>query len=215
MSVPIIPEVVKYFEHHSPPLRLPRWLSGKQPACQCRRCGFDPWVRKIPWRREWQPTPVFLSGKSHGQRSLAGCSPWGFKRVGHDWATKQRLFPVLGQPLEVHPAISSESLTALGTCHRACVPTAHGTILSPKDSVLAFPLILKATTFQNQRDFAQTLQEIKPLRKVRRKCTGSRLPLLSALPDAWGFSTSCKLQSYRKSRRATHTLLFLKNVLSH
>ena len=51
-------------------------------ACQCRRRrrhGFDPSVRKIPWRRKWQPTPVFLPGKSHGQRSLAGCIPWGHK----------------------------------------------------------------------------------------------------------------------------------------
>ena len=40
---------------------------------------FDPWVRKIPWRRTWQPTPVFLPGKPHGQRSLAGHSPWGCK----------------------------------------------------------------------------------------------------------------------------------------
>ena len=39
----------------------------------------DPWVRKIFWRRAWQPTPVFLPGKSHGQRSLTGCSPWGHK----------------------------------------------------------------------------------------------------------------------------------------
>ena len=39
---------------------------------------FDPWVRKIPWRRKWQPTPVFLPGESYGQ-SLAGCSPWGHK----------------------------------------------------------------------------------------------------------------------------------------
>ena len=38
--------------------------------------GFDPWVGKIPWRRVWQPTPVFLPGESHGQRSLVGCSPW-------------------------------------------------------------------------------------------------------------------------------------------
>ena len=38
---------------------LPWWLSGKESACQCRRHGFDPWVRKIPWRRKWQPTPVF------------------------------------------------------------------------------------------------------------------------------------------------------------
>ena len=37
---------------------------------------FDPWVGKIPWRRAWQPTPVFLPGESHGQRSLVGYSPW-------------------------------------------------------------------------------------------------------------------------------------------
>jgi len=54
---------------------LPRWLGGKESACQRRRCGFDPWVGKIPWRRKWQPTPVFMPGKSHGQRSLEGCSP--------------------------------------------------------------------------------------------------------------------------------------------
>jgi len=42
---------------------------------QCRRCELDPWVRKIPCRRKWQPTPVLLPGKSHGQRSLASYSP--------------------------------------------------------------------------------------------------------------------------------------------
>ena len=46
-----------------------------QPAMQ--ETGFDPWVGKIPWRREWQPTPVFLPGEFHGQRSLVGYSPWG------------------------------------------------------------------------------------------------------------------------------------------
>ena len=50
---------------------------------QCRRPGFDPWVGKIPWRREWQPTPVFLPGEFHGQRRLAGYSLWG-GRVRHD-----------------------------------------------------------------------------------------------------------------------------------
>ena len=57
---------------------LPRWLSPKDPACQCRshgRRGFDPWVRKIPWRRTWQPNPVFLLGESHGQRSVVGGGP--------------------------------------------------------------------------------------------------------------------------------------------
>ena len=58
---------------------LPRWYSGKESACQCRRCkrcGFDPWVRKIPWSRKWQPTSVFLPGKFQVLKSLAGYSPW-------------------------------------------------------------------------------------------------------------------------------------------
>ena len=63
---------------------LPWWLSGKESTCQCRRLRFNPWDRKIPWRRKWQPIPEFLPGKSHGQRSLAGYSPGGHKRVGHD-----------------------------------------------------------------------------------------------------------------------------------
>ena len=57
---------------------LPRWCNGKESACPCRRWerwGFNPWVRKIPWIRKWQPTPVFLPGESHGQRSLAGYRP--------------------------------------------------------------------------------------------------------------------------------------------
>ena len=52
-----------------------RWLSGKESACYCRRCMFDTWVGKSPWRRKWQPTPVFLPEKSYGQR-------------GHNWVTK-------------------------------------------------------------------------------------------------------------------------------
>ena len=63
-------------------------LSGKI-VCQYRRCGFDPWVGKIPWRRKWQPTPVFLPGKSHGERSLAGYSPWGCRRVRYNLGTKE------------------------------------------------------------------------------------------------------------------------------
>ena len=70
---------------------LPWWLSGKEHTCQCRRHGFDPWVGKIPWRRKWQPTPVFLPGKSHGQRSLEGYSlSIGLQRVEHDLTTKQQ-----------------------------------------------------------------------------------------------------------------------------
>ena len=70
-------------------LGLPLWLSGKESTCQCRRQGFSPWVGKILWRRKWQPIPVFLPGKSQGQRSLEGYRPWGCKRVGHELVTKQ------------------------------------------------------------------------------------------------------------------------------
>ena len=57
---------------------------------QCRRHGFDPCDGKIPWRKKWQPTPVFLPGKSHGQRNLVSYSPWGCGRVGQDLGTKQQ-----------------------------------------------------------------------------------------------------------------------------
>ena len=49
-----------------------------------KRREFNPWVGKIPWRRAWQPPPVFLPGESHGQRSLEGFSPQGHKELGHD-----------------------------------------------------------------------------------------------------------------------------------
>ena len=61
---------------------LPECTSGKEPACQCRRCKryvFNTWIRKIPWSRTWQPTPVLLARESYGQRSLVGYSPWGRK----------------------------------------------------------------------------------------------------------------------------------------
>ena len=59
---------------------LPWWHSGKESTCQCRIHRSDPWFRNTPRRRKWQPAPVFLPGKSHGQRSLGGGnSPWGRK----------------------------------------------------------------------------------------------------------------------------------------
>ena len=64
------------------------WLRSTESTCQCRRHGFDPWVRKMPWRRKH--TQVFLPGKSHGQRSLVDYSPEGCKRVRHNLVTKQQ-----------------------------------------------------------------------------------------------------------------------------
>ena len=57
--------------HHN---GLPWWLNGKELTGQCRRCGFDSWIRKVSWIRKWQHTPAFLTGKSNGPRSLVGYS---------------------------------------------------------------------------------------------------------------------------------------------
>jgi len=54
---------------------FPGGTSGKEPTCQCRRGRLNPWVRRVPWSKTWQPTPVFLPGESHGQRNLVGCGP--------------------------------------------------------------------------------------------------------------------------------------------
>ena len=70
--------------YHMALLGVPGDATGKEPTWQCRRHkrhGFDPWVGKIPWRRSQQPTPVFLPGESHGQKSLAGYSPWSCKEL--------------------------------------------------------------------------------------------------------------------------------------
>ena len=67
--------------------------SGKETACQCtkrKRHGFTLRVRKIPWSRKQQPTPILLPGKSHGQRSLAAYSPWGRKELEHSWAHEHK-----------------------------------------------------------------------------------------------------------------------------
>ena len=58
---------------------FPGGSDDKESACQCRRLGFNSWVGKIPWRRVWLPTPVFLPGQSRGQRNLAGYISWGSK----------------------------------------------------------------------------------------------------------------------------------------
>ena len=73
------------------PPGFPGGPGGKEPACQRRRHkrrGFDPGVGEIPWRKAWQPTPVFLPSKFHGQRSLMGYSPWGCKESDTTEATE-------------------------------------------------------------------------------------------------------------------------------
>ena len=84
-------------------LGFPGGATGKEPSCQCWRCrrhGFDPWVGKIPWRRAWQPIPVFPPGESHGQRSLVGYSPWGRKESDTTEQLSTHTLRILGTDLK-------------------------------------------------------------------------------------------------------------------
>ena len=91
---------------------LPSGSVHEESACQWRRRGFDPWIGKIPWRRAWQPTPVFLPGESHRHRSLVGYSPWGGKESDTTGATEHaqkpvpQLLTVLLQPMNAQIAVS-------------------------------------------------------------------------------------------------------------
>ena len=91
--------------------------SRKEPPCQCRRhkkCEFDPWVRKIFWRRAWQPTPVFLPREFHGQRSLEGYSPWGRKELytTEQLSTAQQHSPP--RKMRIHPEIREDKEALYG-----------------------------------------------------------------------------------------------------
>ena len=75
---------------------------------KCGRLGFDPWVKQIPWKRNWQPIPVILPGESHGHRSLAGYNPWGRKKSATtEWLT------------HTHTQRKKESITALFLLHHS------------------------------------------------------------------------------------------------
>ena len=92
-----------------------RCCNGKQPTCHCRRgkrCELDPWVREISWKKKWQPIPVFLLGKSNGQRSLAGYSPWD-PRVRHNWVTKHNTISRWLLDVESYHMISFANLSFL------------------------------------------------------------------------------------------------------
>ena len=90
------------------------WLSGKESACDTEDVSSIPGLGSSPGEGKWQPTPVFLPGKSQGWNSLVGYSPWGRKRVGHDLATKQqqqitfKRTSLVVQWLRIHPCNSIE-----------------------------------------------------------------------------------------------------------
>ena len=72
-------EPAAMFSFHPVSSGVPWWLTEQRICLQCRKPRLNPWVRKTPWRKVWQPTPVFLPREFHGQRGLVGYSPWGHK----------------------------------------------------------------------------------------------------------------------------------------
>ena len=96
-----------------------RWWSVKNPLANAgdRRCGFHPWVRKIPWKRKWQATPAFWLGEFHGQRSLAGYCPWGHKESD----TTEHTFIIFKTGRHVYSSIRSNTDTNRKTCSKECV----------------------------------------------------------------------------------------------
>ena len=106
---------------------FPGGASGKEPPCQCKRHkrrGFNLWAGKIPWKRAWQPTPVFLPGESHGQKSLAGYSPWGHNELDTtEQLSKQsdRNFRVLCQTKNQNASYSPGAMLCIIGVHRAYI----------------------------------------------------------------------------------------------
>ena len=89
---------------------------GKEIACNAGDigdAGLNPWIRKILWRSKWQPTPVFLPRESHGQRSLAGCSPWGHKELDTNERLNTAHVYTLQYPETAHTVCISQSVAAM------------------------------------------------------------------------------------------------------
>ena len=96
---------------------LPFVAQSVRICLQCKRPGFDPWVKKIPWRRKWQPTLVSLPGKSHGQRGLRGWGPWGCKGSGMtEWLTLTYLCRILNRQGTFYYSESEVAQSCLTLC---------------------------------------------------------------------------------------------------
>ena len=113
-------------------LEAQTWKSDRQTASQVAlvvknppanagdimRQRFDPWVGKIPWKREWLSTPVFLPGEFHGQRSLVGYNPWSRKESGHDWVTNTQKLKSANHIVKLYLETRSSSLYSYRWVHR-------------------------------------------------------------------------------------------------
>ena len=117
---------------------LPMWHSSKESTCQCRRCkrcGFDPRVKKIPWSRKWQPAPLCLPRQFHGQRSPMSYSPRGQKRVGHS------------ELLSVHTHTDTHTHTHTHLVKTGCFSEQHVTLALPSLRSVNHSLCYNLKTF--------------------------------------------------------------------
>ena len=115
------------------------WLNGKESTYQCRRCGFNPWVGKIPWRRKWQATPVFLAGKFQRQSNLVGFSPQVCKRV--DTTEQPR----------------SKTLSAIKHIGFATITTIHLHVVSSSRAETLYPLNTSFSFLPSPQPLATTM----------------------------------------------------------
>ena len=139
---------------------FPGGTSDKEPVSQCRRCRrlkFDSWVRKIPWRGAWQPTPIFLPGESQGQRSLVGYSLWGHKELdvtaetymhtcllgSESWCLMQARWLSFPELRVQETRRQRETLSAWGTPHLAqCVSHKVTTSSTHAGRMILWPVVL-------------------------------------------------------------------------
>ena len=163
---------------------------AKETTFQCKRLGFDPWTGKMPWKRKWQPTLVFLPGKSHGKRTLAGYSPWDYRRVGHHLATKQQYL------WNVCCCVSGTVLKALSKLTQSLKPYDEVTIVSSIftdwDTETKMSSDLSKQTFWRELGFEPMWSRHQPL-CWRAFVRMQPLCLVSALHTSFNsHSNSCK-----------------------
>ena len=141
---------------------FPDGASGKEPTYQCRSCkrrGFDPWVGKIPWRREWQPSPVFLPGESHGQRGLVSCSPQSRTELDMTEATlhasTKRIYRKMHTLKHTGPWTTLSLLTSLSDSSQTHLSSIHKAVSSC------------INTWDHVTALGKTLQHVLPLECFR------------------------------------------------
>ena len=148
-------------------------------------CGFDPWVGKLPWRRTWHPTPVFLPGESHGHSSSAGYSPWSHKesdRTEHHRNQKARTlsdFPLSSQmpeqaPRAQGPAASGLRPASLSSLCSSQLPSTPAPTSGPLQPCVLCPLQGGSSSFLPQpcapgESLQTSLSKPTPVSQRRRK----------------------------------------------